>query len=184
MNAIFLDRDGVIIRKAPEGEYIENWGEVEFLPGALQAVAHLSRAGFKVIVVTNQRGVATGKIRISSLSEIHLLLKQAVARHHGEITAVYCCTHDLRENCVCRKPNPGMLLQAASEHRLDLSQCWMVGDSVTDIAAGKRARCKTALITDSEECAGWPEKPDIWAESLDRAAALILNSEHSRVTEN
>ncbi len=176
MNAIFLDRDGVIIRKAPEGEYITDCREVEFLPGALQAIAELSRAGFKVIVVTNQRGVATGKIRASSLSEIHLLLKEIVAQNQGEIAAIYCCTHDLAENCSCRKPNPGMLFRAAREHGLDLSLCWMVGDSASDITAGKRARCKTALITRSEDCSVWLEKPDIQAESLERAAGKILTA--------
>lgn len=184
MKAIFLDRDGVIIRKAPEGEYISDWGEVEFLPGALQAIAELSQAGFKVIVVTNQRGVATGKIRPSSLREIHVRLKQVAARNQGEITAIYCCTHDLPQNCSCRKPNPGMLFQAALEHSLDLSESWMVGDSVTDITAGKRARCKTALITHSEDCAGWPERPDIRAESLARVAGMILNADSLRTTAN
>jgi D-glycero-D-manno-heptose 1,7-bisphosphate phosphatase len=175
MNAIFLDRDGVIIRKASEGEYIADWREVEFLTGALEAVAEFCRAGYKVMLVTNQRGVATGKIRPSSLSHIHQMLSRVVADHGGELAAIYCCTHDLAEGCVCRKPNPGMLLQAAAEHGLDLTHCWMIGDSATDITAGKRAGCKTALISDSDECTCWRERPDVWAGSLDRAAGLILS---------
>lgn len=174
MNAIFLDRDGVIIRKALEGEYIRDWREVEFLPGALEAIADFCRAGYKVILATNQRGVATGKIRFSKLSEIHKMLTEAVAEYGGEICAIYCCTHDLSECCACRKPNPGMLLQAALEHQLDLAHCWMVGDSASDITAGKRAGCRTALITESDECIHWSEKPDVRAQNLYRAAELIL----------
>src|SRR5258708_39310446 len=83
MAGIFLDRDGVIIRKAPEGEYITQWAEVEFLPNSLEAIACLYRYGFKVIIVTNQRGVATGKIQIAKLKEIHRNLGLAIADHGG-----------------------------------------------------------------------------------------------------
>lgn len=180
MSAIFLDRDGVIIRKAPEGEYITDWREVEFLPGALDAIGDLFQAGFKIIIVTNQRGVATGKIEISKLDEIHSGIKHAVASHGAKIAATYCCTHDTSEQCSCRKPNPGMLLQAAAEHNVDLLHCWMVGDSATDIDAGRRAHCKTAFIADSEQRYRWAEKPDICATSLAAVAKLILRLEDQK----
>jgi D-glycero-D-manno-heptose 1,7-bisphosphate phosphatase len=166
MIAIFLDRDGVIIRKAPDGEYVANWYEVEFLPGSLDTIAAFCRFGYKVIIVTNQRGVATRKFQLIKLNEIHTRIRQVIVTHGGEVSGMYCCSHDTWENCACRKPKPGMLLQAAAEHQLYLPKCWMRGDADMDIAAGKIAGCKTALITQSEGFQQWAEKPDIWAESL------------------
>ncbi len=174
MSAIFLDRDGVVIRKALDGEYVTDWCEVEFLPGSLEAIAAFSRLGYKVIIVTNQRGVATGKIKLYKLRDIHAKMKEVIAAYGGNVAGIYCCPHDISEGCTCRKPKPGMLLQAAVEHRLRLPECWMVGDAATDIAAGKSVGCKTALITQSEAFQQWVEKPDCWAESLAVAVKHIL----------
>jgi D-glycero-D-manno-heptose 1,7-bisphosphate phosphatase len=177
MSAIFLDRDGVIIRKAADGEYVGDWCEVEFLPGSLEAIAAFCRFGYKVIVVTNQRGVATGKIELSKLEEIHARMKDAIASCGGRISGIYFCPHDISEGCRCRKPKAGMLLQAAAEHQLRFPECWMVGDAEMDIVAGKSVGCKTALLTQSEGFQQWAEKPDIWAESLALAAKRILSDE-------
>ena len=149
MNAILLDRDGVIIRKAPDGEYIADWRNVEFLPGALEAIKLFHCSGYELIVVTNQRGVATGKIQIEKMHEIHSKIGAVIAKNGGLISAFYYCPHDYSDRCDCRKPRPGMLLRAAKDHSLILSNCWMIGDSLTDIAAGKSAGCKTALISPS-----------------------------------
>lgn len=175
MSGIFLDRDGVIIRKAADGEYITNVDEVELLPGSAEAVAELSRSGFKVIVITNQRGVATGKVKLSDLEQIHVKLKRVVASSGGNICDIFYCPHDVSENCMCRKPRAGMLLQAPEKHYLSLSECWMVGDAATDITAGKSVGCKTVLITQSQEFSSWINQLDIWAESLAAAANLILD---------
>ena len=174
MSAIFLDRDGVIIRKASDGEYVADWSEVEFLPGSSEAIAAFCRFGYKVIVVTNQRGVATGKIDLSKLEEIHTRMKNVISSRGGNVSAIYFCPHDISEGCTCRKPKAGMLLAAAAEHQLRLTECWMVGDAATDIAAGKSVGCWTALITQSEAFRQWAEKPDICAESLALAAKRIL----------
>ena len=174
MSAIFLDRDGVVIRKASDGEYVADWCEVAFLPGSSEAIAAFCRFGYKVIIVTNQRGVATGKIDLSKLKEIHTRMKDVIASCGGSVSAIYFCPHDIAEGCTCRKPKAGLLLQAAAEHQLRLSECWMVGDAETDIAAGKSVGCKTALITQSEGFQQWVEKPDICAESLLLAAKRIL----------
>lgn len=182
MNAIFLDRDGVIIQKAPEGEYISDWSEVKFLAGALQAIADLCHAGYKVMVVTNQRGVATGKIQAGRLDEIHTRMERAVASYGGKISATYCCTHDLSDGCGCRKPKPGMLLQAAADYQLNLAHCWMIGDSASDIAAGKSVHCKTALVSGSAPHKDWIDKPDIVAQSLAGAAERILSLESGEVS--
>jgi D-glycero-D-manno-heptose 1,7-bisphosphate phosphatase len=174
MRAIFLDRDGVIIRKAPYGEYVADWSEVKFLPGSLDAIAAFSRFGYKVMIVTNQRGVATGKIQLTKVKEIHARMREVIASHGGDISGIYYCPHDTSEACTCRKPKPGMLLQAAADHELSLSECWMVGDAVTDIAAGKRAGCKTVLIKRSRSLQHCAERPDLWAKSLASAARKIL----------
>lgn len=182
MSGIFLDRDGVIIRKAPDGEYIINADEMEFLPGSPEAIAELSRSGFKVIVVTNQRGVATGKIKLADLEDIHDRVKQIVASLGGDVCDIYYCPHDVSEGCTCRKPKAGMLLRAAEKYQLPLSECWMVGDTPTDITAGKSAGCKTALITQAAEFSSWVEQPDIWAESLASVAKRILGNASRQVT--
>lgn len=174
MSGIFLDRDGVIIQKAPDGEYIITANEMKFLPGSAEAIAELSRSGFKVIIVTNQRGVAKGKVKLSDLQDIHARLCQVVANLGGNVCDVFYCPHDISEDCTCRKPRAGMLLQAAEKHQLPLSECWMVGDACTDIMAGKEAGCKTVLITQSREFSNWTDQPDIWAESLASAAERIL----------
>lgn len=174
MPGIFLDRDGVIVRKAADGQYIANVSEMEFLPGSPEAIAELSRSGFKVIVVTNQRGVATGKITLSDLEEIHARLMHVVASFGGCICDIFYCPHDVSEDCTCRKPRAGMLLRAAEKHQLTLSECWMVGDAATDIEAGKSAGCKTALITHSRHFSGWAEQPNLWADSLASVAKQVL----------
>lgn len=166
MTGIFLDRDGVIIRKAPDGEYITDSSGVEFLPGALEAIAKLRYRGFKVIVVTNQRGVATGKIRLANLDGIHSRLESAVASFGTNISAIYFCPHDTSDGCECRKPKPGMLLRAAAEHRLRLADCWMVGDSESDIAAGKSVGCRTGLVTVMQNFRRWANPPDLCGDSL------------------
>lgn len=174
MSAIFLDRDGVIIRKAPEGEYVARWSEVEFLPGALDAIQVLHSNGYKLMIVTNQRGVSTGKIALPELHEIHRRMKEVIFRHGGCITAIYYCPHDYSDQCSCRKPSPGMLFQAAADYRLTLSDCWMVGDSVTDIVAGKNAGCSTALIERYGETGIRYEKADIYGRDLAVVAREIL----------
>jgi len=172
--AIFLDRDGVVIRKASDGEYVTDWSEVEFLHGSSDAIAAFCDFGYKVIIVTNQRGVATGKIELSKLNDIHSRMKEVIASRGGSIAGIYFCPHDISELCRCRKPKAGMLLQAAAEHQLRLPDCWMVGDAETDIAAGKSAGCKTALISQSEGFHLWTLKPDISAKNLVLAADCIL----------
>jgi D-glycero-D-manno-heptose 1,7-bisphosphate phosphatase len=173
MTAVFLDRDGVIIRKAEEGEYIADWSEVEFLPGALEAMALLRRRGFELFVATNQRGIATGKIQKSKLSEIHRKLRDVVERADAHISEIYCCPHDVFEECECRKPKPGMLFRAAREHQLELSECWMIGDSESDVAAGRNGGCRTGLVTRTLEFRNWGLQPDIWGNSLAQLARLI-----------
>jgi|SRR5208283_2037890 len=144
--AVFVDRDGVINRKAPEGQYITRWQDFEFLTCVTEAVALLNQAQFSVIVVTNQRCVAKGLITIEELELIHQRMVERLAASHVSITAIYFCPHDIQPPCACRKPAPGMLFQAAREHQIDLPNSWMVGDSDVDVITGKNAGCRTARI--------------------------------------
>lgn len=173
MKAIFLDRDGVINRKLPEGEYISCWADMEFCNGVFSAALDLQRAGFKIVVVTNQRGIALGKVRVEDVEAIHSRMKETFANHGVEITGIYFCPHDIAENCPCRKPKPGLLLQAAQDHGLDVTSSWMIGDAVSDMEAGKNAGCRTVRIL-SEPSLEQGVAADITAVDLASAARRIL----------
>jgi D-glycero-D-manno-heptose 1,7-bisphosphate phosphatase len=179
MTAIFLDRDGVINRKAPVGGYIPKWDDIQFLPEVFASVSALCRVGFKVIVVTNQRGVALGKIRLVDLKDIHARMKARFAHHGAVLADIYFCPHDISEHCLCRKPKPGMLLRAAQDHALDLSTCWLIGDAASDIEAGKSVGCRTVRISPSGSTRRNEPKPDMRAPDLWSAARKILRSMRS-----
>ncbi len=170
--AAFLDRDGVINVKAPEGQYVTRWEEVRFLPGVAAAIARLKKAGFLVIVISNQRCVAKGLVTSAEVEALHKKIRRELADLGATIDAVYFCPHDTEPACDCRKPAPGMLLQAAKDHQIDLGASWMIGDSAADVAAGKNAGCKTVLIGQRESSTANP--PDFLADSLLDATERIL----------
>jgi len=146
-SAVFLDRDGVINRKAlSESDYITRWEEMEILPGVERAIALLNRAGFLVIVATNQRGVAKGLLTNAQLECIHQRMCEYLADMGARIHGIYYCPHGLDPPCNCRKPKAGMLLEAARVHNIDLASSWMIGDSEKDVEAGIRAGCNTAQV--------------------------------------
>ena len=162
--AAFLDRDGVINVKAPEGQYVTGWEEVHFFPGVATAIAMLNNAGFRVIVVSNQRCVAKGLVTSAEVEALHKRICRELAGLGAVIDAVYFCPHETAPPCDCRKPAPGMLLAAAKEHRIDLGASWMIGDSDADVAAGKNAGCKTVLLGRRTNSSG--SAPDLLAQSL------------------
>jgi D-glycero-D-manno-heptose 1,7-bisphosphate phosphatase len=174
--AAFLDRDGVINRKAREGEYVTRWEEMQFHPGVAVAIALLNQAGFCVIVVSNQRCVAKGLITTADLEAIHQRMCDALAADGATIDAIYYCPHDMQPACCCRKPAPGMLLAAARTHQLNLTASWIIGDSDIDEAAGRNAGCKTArLLSGTENGYG---RADVVAPSLLDAVRQILRLEN------
>lgn len=142
--AVFLDRDGVL--SVEGGEYVTCPEKLRLLPGVGQAVARLNGAGYPVFVYTNQAGVGRGYMTLEALDAVHVRMRQEIEAAGGKIEAVYACPHAPDSGCACRKPLPGMLLQAAQEHAIDLSQSYAVGDSPRDIAAGKAAGCHTVLV--------------------------------------
>ncbi len=137
--AAFLDRDGVLNRKMAEGEYVAKPEEFELLPGAVPGLHLLAEAGFRLIVVTNQRGVARGKLTLDGLSAIHRKMERLLAENGLSLDAIYFCPHGAGE-CDCRKPEPGLLLRAfTSFPDLVPAECVLFGDSSSDIEAARRA---------------------------------------------
>ena len=163
--AVFLDRDGVINRKAPPHEYITSWREFEFLPGAIDAIRDLSGSDYKLIIITNQRGIASGKMSIDDLNDIHSNMLKEIMKSGGRIDKIYFCPHD--DGCGCRKPLPGMLDEAAKEFGISLQESWVVGDSESDIELGKSRNCRTIFI-------GHDSGADYKVPDLGRAADIIM----------
>jgi len=143
---VFLDRDGVINKKAPEGDYIKNWSEFKFLPGVKEAIKRLNKAGFLVIIVTNQRGIAKGLMTKEDLEDIHSKMIKELKKSGVRINSIYYCPHDEKDNCNCRKPKSGMFLRAKEDFEIDFTKSWVIGDSIADIEAGKIIKCETILI--------------------------------------
>lgn len=172
--AVFLDRDGVINRKAAGGGYVTRWEDFHFLPGVAEAISLLTRAGWSVIVISNQRCVAKGLLTIAELETIHRKMLEELAKAGAKLDGIYYCPHDKEPPCACRKPSPGMLLTAAQEHQIDLTSSWMVGDSESDLEAGKRAGCRTVQIIADPRAEGG--SPDGFARSLLEASRGVLTA--------
>jgi D-glycero-D-manno-heptose 1,7-bisphosphate phosphatase len=168
--AAFLDRDGVINRKPPEGQYVTRWEEMEFLPGVPEAISLLTQAGLCVLIVSNQRCVAKELLTAGQLESIHKRMCQELAAAGAVITEVYYCPHEEQPPCGCRKPSPGMLFRAALEHEIDLQASWMIGDSEIDIQAGRSAGCRTVRIASSDGVG----EADLLATSLLDAVRKVL----------
>ncbi len=139
---VFLDRDGVINKNAPPHEYITTWKDFKFLPGAIKGIQLLKKNGFRVIVISNQRGISRGIMSESDLKNIHENMQNRLKKYNAEVDAIYYCPHGSDNGCECRKPKPGMLLRAASEYNFDITQAIFIGDSESDEKAGKEAGCK------------------------------------------
>jgi D-glycero-D-manno-heptose 1,7-bisphosphate phosphatase len=135
--AIFLDRDGVIIEN--RSNYVRSWADVAFLPGAVEALQRLAASPYKIVVVTNQSAVGRGIITNSEADAINQLLLKSVREGGGRIDALYMCPHAPQEACQCRKPRPGMLLEAAHDLHINLEDSLMVGDALSDLQAGRAA---------------------------------------------
>lgn len=142
---VFFDRDG-IVNKTPMTRYVERLADFFIIPEFVDVLRAVRNMGYEAIVATNQRGVALGIVSIETLEEIHENLRTTLAEKHGlKLLDVLYCPHD-EGQCDCRKPQPGMLIEAARRHNIDLKSSWMVGDNEKDVEAGRRAGCKTILV--------------------------------------
>jgi histidinol-phosphate phosphatase family protein len=143
---VFFDRDG-IVNESPGTGYVERWEDFRLLSGFVDVLRLVTEHGYDAVVVSNQRGVALGVMTRAAVDGIHENLCTVLARDHGlHLLDILYCPHDKGE-CDCRKPQPGMLLTAARRHGIDLTVSWMVGDRERDVAAGKRAGCRTVLVS-------------------------------------
>jgi len=142
--AILLDRDGVI--NADKVGYVESWDEFHFCPGALEAIRRLTEAGWEIYVITNQAGIARGLYSEQRLMDIHWRMMIEIRRAGGRVLGIQFCPHTDEDECLCRKPRPGMLLNAAAKWGLDLTRSYLIGDSARDIQAGASVGCTTFWV--------------------------------------
>lgn len=148
--AVFLDRDGTINE---EKNYLHRPEDFVFIPGVPEAIRRLNEAGFLVVVVTNQSGVARGYFELSDVEALHDHASRQLAKQGARIDAFFICPHHpeagrgaFRRHCDCRKGEPGLLLEAAKELNIDLERSFMVGDKPADMEAGRRAGCISLLV--------------------------------------
>ena len=171
--AVFLDRDGTMNKEVP---YCRRPDDFELFPNTARTIKLLNEHGYKVIVITNQSGVARGYFSEDMLGLIHQKMLNQLAEENAGIDGIYYCPPHPDDDCECRKPKPKMVLQAAKEHDIDLKRSFMVGNSSQDILLGQNVGCHTVLIqsspdeTEIERCS-----PDYTAADLYEAALWIID---------
>lgn len=179
LTTVFLDRDGVLNKKMPEGSYVTSWGDFHVLPGVPDAIARLNRAGLRVIVVSNQRGIALGLYSAADVEAIHLAFQRLLNTQGAHIDAFFICPHD-HGQCNCRKPLPGLFEQAVAQcPTISAATSVMIGDSPLDIEFGRRLGMATILV-DSKSKHASPgtesarESADLRFPSLAKAVNALL----------
>jgi D-glycero-D-manno-heptose 1,7-bisphosphate phosphatase len=181
--AVFLDKDGTLIDDVP---YNVNPKRIKLAMGAAQGAALLSQAGYALVVVSNQSGVARGMFTEDALPGVERRIRELLADFDVPLAGFYYCPHHPQgaipryaTHCTCRKPEPGMILQAAAELGLDLTESWLIGDILDDVEAGHRAGCRSVLIDNGHETR-WQwnprRRPDVVATDLVEAARAILTA--------
>lgn len=173
--AVILDRDGTLI---VDKIYLNDPEQIEYLPGVEEALKMLRDDGYSFYIATNQSGVPRGLVEIENLNEIHRRIGHHFAKHGINIEAFYYAPYMTDTNHYYRKPNPGMLLQAADEFAIDLEKSWMIGDKMTDVESGHRAKCRSILLGNDDSPSDFPEyaPPEAHCSSLLEAARFILGS--------
>ena len=181
--AVFVDRDGVICENRPD--HVTSWSEFVFVPGAVEALASLSRAKVPLYIVTNQAVVGRGLLSRRSLDQIHEKMLGVLYGSGATVASILVCPHHPDDQCACRKPNPGLLREAEARFDIDLKRSFMIGDAATDIEAGQSAGTTTILVktgrgADTVRRRGAP-KADFVAEDLVDAAIWILSQKAVRI---
>ena len=175
MKLIILDRDGTINQDSDQ--YIKSPSEWKPIPGSLQAIARLNQAGWRVVVATNQSGIARGLFDMSTLNAIHTEMHRAVNQAGGRIEAIFFCPHAADSGCECRKPKPGLLREIAARLAVDLAEVPMVGDSLRDLEAAAAAGAKPYLVLTGKgrktrDAGGLPKGTEVFADLAAIAARL------------
>jgi histidinol-phosphate phosphatase family protein len=174
--AVFLDRDGTI---APDVNYCRRPEDFNLFPDAGEAVKLLNNHGFKVVVITNQSGIARGYFTVQILARIHQKMADELGRSAAKLDAVYYCPHHPDEGCECRKPKTALFHQAVREMDIELDLSYVVGDSSIDIEAGKTLGCKTILVTTGPKQGDRLTRSDYTSDSLIEAVQWILKDTQS-----
>jgi len=143
--AAFLDRDGTINRML-EDDYVKTWEELELLPGAAEAIRALNAKGYLVILVTNQRGIGKGVMTEEDLEQIHRRMRHELAAAGAQIDDIFYCPHNIEDECPCRKPKPGLLLEAQAKWDIDLDRSVLIGDMESDMEVGRAVGCATIKV--------------------------------------
>jgi D,D-heptose 1,7-bisphosphate phosphatase len=184
--AVLLDKDGTLIENHP---FDRTPDHIRLLPGTVEGLKLLHQAGYALVVITNQGGIAHGWFTRDAITCEEISLRIRLATFEIPLAGFYVCPHhpegvvaEYRLHCLCRKPKPGLLMQAACELKLDLARSWMVGDILHDVEAGRSAGCKTVLITNGNETE-WDMTPIRWpdfvADNLLETAHLIMTEDES-----
>ena len=142
--AIFLDRDGVLIEN--RSDYVREWSQAKIFPEAIQALSLSAIKGYKIVIVTNQSAIGRGLISLETANDINRRLVDLIHQHGGRVDGVYMCPHKPDDGCSCRKPSPGLLLQAAKTLSINLKRSWMIGDAWSDVQAGQSAGVQRAIL--------------------------------------
>lgn len=149
-HAVFLDRDGVI-NKAPKGAYIKSWEEFEFIPDIFYPLKTLTKAGFLLIIITNQSGIGRGLISWDSFQDMNIKMLKSFREKGVSISGIYFCPHIPEFGCLCRKPNPTLVTLAAHDFNVELNSSFFIGDTDKDIETGVRAGCKTIFVATGQQ---------------------------------
>jgi D-glycero-D-manno-heptose 1,7-bisphosphate phosphatase len=180
--AVFLDKDGTLIENVP---YNVDPDQIQLCEGAIAGLKLLQAADYQLIVITNQSGIARGYFPEAALNAVQHRLQELLAAHGIELDGFYYCPHhpdgvvtSYAIDCSCRKPQPGLLYQAAQEQAIDLTRSWLIGDILNDVEAGRAANCRTVLIDNGNETE-WEFTSQRWphhrAKTLHEAAQVILS---------
>jgi len=172
---IFLDRDGIINHKPPDHTYITRWEDFEFIEEIFEVLKILGDSGYRFVIVTNQQGVGKGLMSINDLEEIHQNMVLSLEEKDIKIDGVYFCPHTEEENCLCRKPKPGLLYKAMNEltYLIDIESSFLIGDSVEDVLAGNSFGCKTILVNRNGNVNN-EIKPDFCVKTIRNVVDIIL----------
>ena len=154
-DTLFLDRDGVINKKL-EGKYVRNFSEFEFMPGALDSISKLSNLFSRILIVTNQQGIAKGIMSEADLNILHTKMQERIEKLGGKINKIYYCPHLQDMDCMCRKPKSGMIEQAIIDFpEINIENSYLIGDSDSDIKAGKKMNLNTVKVDNDYTLAKW-----------------------------
>jgi D-glycero-D-manno-heptose 1,7-bisphosphate phosphatase len=171
---VFFDRDGTLII---DKVYLNDPEQIVYLPGVFEALAKLRDAGFQFVIVTNQSGVPRGLVSIENLNEIHRRIEAEFAKHDIHFAGIYYAPFSVESNHEMRKPNAGMLQEAAAKHHIDLPQSWIVGDRLTDAEAGHKAGCRSIFLEGYEPVTATSVQPTHTVPDILGAAQAIIRDD-------